>query len=49
MALPYRALAQMQPERRAEIAQQSEDFLGKISLTQTETPKLAQTRLDQDW
>lgn len=49
MALPYRALAQMQPERRAEIAQQSEDFLGKISLTPTETPKLAQTRLDQDW
>jgi deoxyribodipyrimidine photolyase-related protein len=49
MALPYRTLAQMQPERWAEIARQSEDFLDKLSLTQTETPKAEQPRLDQDW
>jgi hypothetical protein len=39
----------MQPERWAEIARQSEDFLDKLSLTQTETPKAEQPRLDQDW
>lgn len=49
MALPYRTLAQMQPERRAEIVRQSEDFLDKLSLTQTEMPKLGQTLRDQDW
>ena len=49
MALPYRTLTRMAPERLAEIAQQSEAFLAALSSWPIAAPPPTQPRLSDIW
>ncbi len=49
MALPYRTLEKMPPERRAEITRDAGSFLASLNILQNAPPDPAQPRLDEGW
>ena len=49
MALPYRTLQKMEPERRAEIVRDVDGFLVGLNFRQQATPAPSQPSLDENW